>query len=208
MKIDPRDTHFQGPVKHPSTYQFRQYNAGVRQVKRTRTAIDVGAHIGIFTTRYAQDFRRVVAIEPQNIEYLRYNTQQYDNVEIYHNAASNSVGEQVFLYNPSHNNSNSGAWEITDTPTEYSTTTITVDSLNITDADLIKIHTQGVEYSVIEGAHNTIEKCRPVIHIESRDDDLIRWLCGKYNYVLQTTVVKDRILVPKREDSAGKRVKE
>lgn len=196
MRIDPRDTHFQGPTKHPTQYQWEHFRAGVRQVKRTRTAIDVGAHIGIFTTRYAQDFERVIAIEPVNIQYLRANTQQYDNVEIYHNAASNVIGEQVYLHNPSHNNTNSGAWEITTTPTDYYTTTITIDSLNIEDVDLIKIDTQGVEYSVIEGAHNTIELCKPVIHIESRDDDLIRWLCGKYNYVLASTVIKDRILVP------------
>ena len=199
MHIDPRDTHFQGPTKHPSTYQFQHYNAGVKHAKQRRTAIDVGAHIGIFTQRYAQDFDQVIAIEPQNIKYLRANTKQYDNVITYHNAASNVVGETVYLHNPSHNMENSGAWEITTTPTEYHTTTITIDSLNITDADLIKIDTQGVEYSVIQGASNTITQCRPVIHIETRDDDLIQHICGEYNYILQTTVVKDRILIPKKK---------
>ena len=198
MQIDPRDTHFTGPVKHPSTYQFSQYNAGVRHAAKRRTAIDVGAHIGIFTTRYAQDFQRVIAIEPVNTEYLRANTLQYTNVEIYPNAASNRTGDQVYLYNPSHNNQNSGAWEITETPTDIHRETITIDSLNIKDADIIKIDTQGVEYSVIEGAHNTIAECRPVIHIESRDEGLIQHICGKYNYILQTTVIKDRILVPNK----------
>ena len=201
MNIDPQDTHFQGPTKHPTQYQWEHFRAGVRQVKNTRTAIDVGAHIGIFTTRYAQDFQRVVAIEPVNINYLRANTEKYDNVEIYHNAASNVVGDVVFLHNPSHNNTNSGAWEITTTPTDIQIETITIDSLDIQDADLIKIDTQGVEYAVIEGAHNTIMKCRPVIHIESRDDTLIQHICGKYNYVLQTTVIKDRILVPRGKNA-------
>ena len=199
MHIDPRDRHFQGPTKHPSTYQFRQYNAGVKQVKHTRTAIDVGAHIGIFTQRYAQDFERVIAIEPVNIDYLRHNTQNYDNVITYHNAVSNTTGDVVYLHNPSHNNENSGAWEITTTPTDIRVETVTIDELNIQDVDLIKIDTQGVEYEVIQGASNTIVECRPVIHIETRDDELVQWLCGEYNYILQTTVVKDRILIPKRK---------
>ena len=201
MKIDPQDTHFQGPTKHPTQYQWEHFRAGVRQVKNTRTAIDVGAHIGIFTTRYAQDFRRVVAIEPVNIDYLRANTKQYDNVEIYHRAASNVVGDVVYLHNPSDNNSNSGAWEITDTPTDIQIETITVDSLNIADVDLIKIDTQGVEFEVIDGAYNTIERCKPVIHIESRDDELISLICGRHNYVLQTTVIKDCILVPRGKNA-------
>jgi FkbM family methyltransferase len=198
MQIDPRDTHFTGPVKDPSTYQFSQYNAGVKHTARRRTAIDVGAHIGIFTQRYAQLFQRVIAIEPVNVQYLRANTVQYANVEIYHNAASNRIGDTVYLHNPSHNNSNSGAWEITTEPTDTSITTITVDSLNIKDVDLIKIDTQGVEHSVILGARDTIKQCRPVIHIESRDTDLIEYICNEYDYVVQTTVIKDRILVPKK----------
>ena len=199
MQIDPQDSHFNTPTRHPSTYQFQHYNAGVRQVTNTRTAIDIGAHIGIFTQRYAQDFQRVIAIEPVNINYLRANTEKYNNVEIYHRAVSNTTGDTVYLHNPSHNNSNSGAWEITDTPTDISIKTITIDELNIQDADIIKIDTQGVEREVIQGARDTITKCRPVIHIETRDDALIRHICGEYNYILASTVVKDRILKPKKK---------
>jgi FkbM family methyltransferase len=198
MQIDPRDRHFTGPVKDPSTYQFSQYNAGVKHAAKRRTAIDVGAHIGIFTQRYAQLFQRVIAIEPVNIRYLRANTAKYPNVEIYHNAASNREGDTVYLHNPSKNNENSGAWEITTEPTDTSITTITIDGLNLSVVDIIKIDTQGVEYSVILGAHNTIKQCRPVIHIESKDTDLIEYICNEYDYVVQTTVIKDRILVPKK----------
>lgn len=42
----------------------------------------------------------------------------------------------------------------------------TIDEYNYNDVDLIKIDVEGAEYSVIEGAINTIKCCKPLLIVE------------------------------------------
>ena len=44
---------------------------------------------------------------------------------------------------------------------------ITIDSLNLKDVDIIKVDTEGFEYNVLLGAIKTIERCKPVIQVET-----------------------------------------
>ena len=161
--LDSRDTHF----KDPNTYQLKHSTAPLKHLKHKRTAIDVGAHIGIFTRRYATQFQRVIAIEPLNHTYLKQNTHDLNNVEIIAKGCSNKE-ETLIAHNPLL--SNSGAWELhsraqTNTDT-ITIETITIDSLELTDVDLIKVDTQGMESSVVEGAIETLKHSSPIVQLE------------------------------------------
>lgn len=191
MLLPEHDEHFD----NPETYQLKQYRTGVKHTRQQRTAIDVGAHVGIFTKRYARDFDQVIAIEPVNTGCLTHNTRDLNNVHIIPAAVSDRSNQRVYLHNP--NIKNSGAWEITDAITNTYVETITVDELQLTDVDLIKIDTQGVEKQVLMGAKNTIHEYKPVIHIETRSMTFVKWIEKTFDYKLIATVNKDRILVYK-----------
>lgn len=53
----------------------------------------------------------------------------------------------------------------------------TIDSYNFDDVDAIKIDVEGTELFVIEGAQDTIDRCRPSVQVEIVPDQ-----CGRYGY--------------------------
>jgi hypothetical protein len=56
---------------------------------------------------------------------------------------------------------------------------ITLDAMNLSRVDLIKIDVEGMEVEVLQGAQRTIESCHPVILVEiiKSNSDLLRgWL--------------------------------
>jgi len=193
IKMPPHDTGSWGP--NPEHYQLDHYNHGVKYAKRRRVAVDCGAHVGIFTRRFAQDFAEVIAIEPVNYDLLRENTQEYNNVTIHPCAVSNTQGK-LFLTTP--DSSNSGWWELTDNVTELEVEVITIDSLNLEVCDYVKVDTQKKEQEVLEGASETINRCKPTLHVETKDKALLRWIEQTYNYSYAGKHIKDHILIPKK----------
>jgi FkbM family methyltransferase len=58
---------------------------------------------------------------------------------------------------------------------------ITIDSLRLDRADLIKIDVEGMELAVLAGARRTIQDCRPLLFVEHLKSDkraLLEWLRG------------------------------
>ena len=175
-------------------YQIRHYNNGLQYAKRRRHAVDIGAHVGIFTRRFARDFERVTAIEPVNHELLRQNTEHLNNVNIYPFGADRTNGVS-YIHNPVDANG-SGWWELTDRETDKTVSIVTVDSLRLREVDYIKVDTQAREREVLEGAQETIELCKPIIHVETKDQQLLQWIEYYFDYKWQSKYIKDHILLP------------
>ena len=53
----------------------------------------------------------------------------------------------------------------------------TIDSYNFEDVDAIKIDVEGSELLVMQGAKNTIERCRPSVQVE-----IVPKQCKSFNY--------------------------
>tara|TARA_R110000764_G_scaffold68406_5_gene141940 strand:- start:932 stop:1582 length:651 start_codon:yes stop_codon:yes gene_type:complete len=160
------DTHFSGP----------DYEIGTRQVvlgltKERRLALDVGAHVGIWTCHLADEFGEVISLEPnpENFECLQKNTEGMDNVTLRNEGASWTSDMMTLVHN---REGNSGMWSLA-MPGEkvpghksHFVKVITIDSLALPDLDLIKIDAEGHEPGVLRGAMSTIERCRPVLCME------------------------------------------
>lgn len=181
--LPPEDLHFEDP----NTYQHKHYNTAVKYARTRAVAVDVGAHVGIHTRRLSKDFDVVYAIEPINYEYLTQNTLDLDNVRCINAGASNRAGK-MYAHNPLE--SNSGAWELSTVTSKQEVEVITIDSLNLTQCDLIKIDTQGLEREVLEGARHTINKYKPVVWIEDRGT-LTTYMLEEFCYNLKDAYNKD-----------------
>lgn len=166
----------QGPLGGFSAgYQNRGYLKAIDFVKQKRTAIDVGAHIGIFSRRMSKDFAQVHCFEPQPVlnDCWDLNCAGLSNLKLHKHCLSNKSGTaQMKCYE-----ANSGASTLHFDPNKkfmnrkhrqfiIDVDLQTLDSYNFTDVDFIKIDAEYHELQVLQGAANTINKYKPVIYVE------------------------------------------
>lgn len=152
----------------------RELSVLKRIIKKGDVAVDVGAHLGIYTYKLRKLVGKngtVIGLEPQ-FELSRYLSSAFNifrNVSII-NSAAHKINSTKVLYTPIHNGSiaTGGASlkkrsinnEIT------SITTIKIDSLNLARCSFIKIDVEGGELSVLEGSLKTLSKFHPALLIE------------------------------------------
>ena len=164
-----------------------------------RTCIQAGGCIGVWPTRLAQIFNTVHTFESQadNYQCLTHNTEGITNIITYPNALGSKDGLVKMVQEPRYVG-HSGAWMVED---GGDIPQITIDSLNLSHVDLIWLDIEGSEYNALEGARQTIERCKPVIGIEYRGfcaryaGDPIKLLKGLDYRERDCTVKNDRMLV-------------
>lgn len=146
----------------------------------TGTALDVGAHVGITALLMARRFDRVVAFEPvpETYEALRRNTAEVDNIDHMHCGISEANGALRFEYQPNHGQLSHALME--HEPRQWEDSEITdlipvrtIDSMGLDDVTFIKIDTEGFEGPVVFGARETIMRCRPVVLMEQRGNEML-----------------------------------
>ena len=185
MKLPHTDTHF----KDIANYQQRQWQAGVNATPGRSLVVDVGAHVGSFSVRYAAVFDTVIAIEPINTSYLIDNVSHLDNVVVEPVGVSNTR-TTMYAHNPAP--SNSGAWELYTTPNDRPIRVITLDDIELDACDLIKVDCQGHELAIVQGATQTIQQYRPTLQLEKPTEEL-QHLLHTINYKLVDQAGKDWI---------------
>ncbi len=158
--------------------QYGEYSEGevalFRQLLRPGdVALDVGANIGAHTIAMAQFVGPqgiVYAFEPQRIVFQilcgNVALNELGNVKAMPNAVGASPAAiKVPVVNYGALN-NFGGLAIGGDAGEDAAV-ITLDSLNLPAARLIKIDVEGMEIDVLRGAKATIERCRPLLYLEN-----------------------------------------
>lgn len=139
-----------------------------------RTAVDIGAHVGISVHCWAPRFQKVVAFEPMvdHFECLKVNVAKFDNVEINNCGISN---QSKMLRGAYRTGKNSGSFQLLAddyklNPNKkskvYQIPSRRLDEFDLQDVDLIKIDVEGWELEVLRGAKETIRRWHPVLMIE------------------------------------------
>lgn len=142
-------------------------------VPRDRVAVDVGASVGLVTYFLARLAPTVVAFEPSP-QPLKILTRVVDpNVTVCPVGVSSASGEaelDVFatkhgwtMNGASLSPSHAGSVQSVKVPIK----TVALDDVDLGDVGFLKIDVEGHEDAVLEGAQNTIARCRPIIMIEN-----------------------------------------
>jgi FkbM family methyltransferase len=130
--------------------------------RQFRTAIQAGGNVGVYPMALAQKFERVYTVEPDaaNYEALAINTASQPRVVIRRAAFGQDHGKAAIdqIYPD-----NIGAHQIKD-GNEFDV--LPIDSLGVTDCDLLQLDVEGSEHQAILGALATIEASWPVITLE------------------------------------------
>jgi FkbM family methyltransferase len=143
-----------------------------------RAAIQAGGNLGVYPVALAQRFERVYTVEPDatNYEALAINTVNQPKVIIRRAAFVQKHGKAAIdqIYPD-----NAGALQVKDGD-EFDV--LPIDSLGVTDCDLIQLDVEGSEHQALLGAMATIEASRPVITLE------LKGLGERYGYTDEDTI--------------------
>ena len=150
-------------------YKNTNYKLLYRYVWRQqlRTAIDIGAWKGPWTTWWSSKVKTIEAFEPNPDIFpnLKQNTNKLKNCTIHNTALGDTTGKVSMQYE-----THTGTCHVKDY--NGSINLRTLDSYNFQDVDIIKIDVEGFEVPVLNGAKQTILSQHPWIQIEANK-------CGK-----------------------------
>jgi FkbM family methyltransferase len=161
----------------PTEYQQPVRLRSLQHVKNKRTALDIGANVGLWSRDLVKHFEQVIAFEPVAMfrECLERNV-----------TASNIIVESVALgdtegqVNMIITEGNTGHTHVDPNSVNGDTKIIRLDSLDLQNVDYIKIDCEGFEYRVLQGAKQTIKRCRPVVVIEQKPHEMYSKDYGQY----------------------------
>lgn len=149
---------------------------------RFGTAIDGGANVGSWSIVMSERFNNIHAFEPvkQTFECLQRNILERDlvkRVACHRKALSDREEDLVFAPLSSTNRtvtygvSEKGPNEDDLCENVFSTT---IDNLNLSDCDLIKLDLEGHEYKALLGARRTVDRFKPAIILEVKGQDPLK----------------------------------
>jgi FkbM family methyltransferase len=153
----------------PAEYQQPVRLRSLQYVKQHRTALDIGANVGLWSRDLVQHFDKVIAFEPVAMfrECLEKNV---PNIKLW--VSPLALGDQDSTVSMIITEGNTGHTHVDpDSIGNGDTTIVRLDNLNIVDVDYIKIDCEGFEYRVLQGAEQTIKTCWPVVVIEQKPHD-------------------------------------
>ena len=161
------DTHISDWVQQHRTLRIAKDLCGRlrRHVPVRGVVVDGGANIGDHTIEYSQMVGTegtVLAFEPNPaaMECLRYNLRHYPQVTFIQSGLGESRYEAALQLSP-----NVGASHL-DKNSEPNVTVMALDEIGLSKLHLLKLDIEGFETFALQGAKETIKRCRPAILLE------------------------------------------
>ena len=167
------DTHFERWILD-GEYQAKQRDALFEYMEERRKIeyiIDVGAHVGLWSRPMIRraNTKYIWAFEPNKSvrECYVLNMGGFDNYSIFPVALGHK-NTKGYLNVETDNSGNTNVH-----PTKSGNTEIrTLDSYNFKNVDYIKVDVEGFEYNFLQGATNTLNRCRPFVHLEMKSKNM------------------------------------
>ncbi len=165
------DSFMAGQIKPDGTYQYSHLVAALKHVTNFDLAIDCGAHVGTWSRPMSAKFFRVIAVEPSpdTFEALAANMQTFgcQNVDLKNCAVGQVAGfvKMAPLEARAEALKNTGARFVRQggtIPCER------IDDWNLPSVGFIKMDIEGSEPLALEGAFETLKRCRPIVLYENK----------------------------------------
>lgn len=132
--------------------------------KNLKTFLDCGSFVGWVSRYWSDKVQQVHAWEPNPVSQMCWekNCGHIANATLHKKGLSNIPGQAFLKFNTPGHYGNCTIDKSEGTPIEITT----IDSYDFTDVDFIKIDVEGNEINLLEGAKQTIMRCKPYIQIE------------------------------------------
>jgi FkbM family methyltransferase len=156
----PDDPYFIDVFNRCDVFEQENLDLALSFVKKTRVAIDGGAHVGSWTRYLAKRFHFVAAFEPnpENFECLCANTLGLSNVGISRAGLSATFGSFGLA-----SGNNSGCWHLVEGD---GVTTVPLPDYGA--LDFLKLDIEGHEAEVLKASEAILTRYRPIVLIEEK----------------------------------------
>jgi FkbM family methyltransferase len=175
--------------------------AEVRKVVNAgQTVLDIGANFGVFTKLFSQlvgPNGHVIAFEPIPVTFrtLAAGVQRYqlNNVKAMNNAVSDRVGKVRMVVPAYDDGPGDNLYQATIVNSEnslkaFSIEAVTIDSLQLSRVDFMKIDVEGHELEVLRGSRQTLERDHPTLMVEVTSPRTVDYLRSEVGYKQHRTV--------------------
>lgn len=180
--LPDHETHLQahiltGPlIEGKGTYQYAKLELALSHVKQWRTAVDIGAHVGLWSRVLASHFKSVAAFEPKPDHHECWERNvTAPNALLYRCALGAQPGTPRMVTFPG----NSGHSHVAEDG-ELEVPMHTLDSFGFEQVDFVKIDCEGYERHIIFGAADTLRRCKPVMIVEQKPGNGRRYGHGDF----------------------------
>jgi FkbM family methyltransferase len=145
-------------------YQSPQLLRALEFVASWQTAVDIGAHVGLWSKVLVQHFGRVVAFEPlPPLRACLERNVMSDRLQVVPIALGNEHGCVAFDYDESH----TGATHVA-AGRRGLIPLGKLDDFKLEGIDFIKIDVEGFELAALQGAEATLQANKPVVIVEEK----------------------------------------
>lgn len=196
--LPKHESHLDVHLAKGDSYQQVHRTAALSFVSNWRCALDVGAHVGLWSRELASRFERVIAFEPVTSHRHCFNHNvPLRNVDLYSCALGSQAGRASMVIE----RDNTGHTRISPAGT-YEVEVRALDSFSFKHVDFIKIDVEGHELDVLRGGEHTLTTHRPVVVIEQKphNGEEGRYAASDFlksiNFKLARRVVDDLIFTP------------
>ncbi len=164
------DQFMSSEIKPDGTYQGSHFQIALKYVKDFTLAIDGGAHVGTWSRLMAAQFERVIAVEPSadTFEALEANLKAFNliNVDARQIAIGKATGKVTMVLD-------GRAATLKNTGARYvqkggEIRCEAVDDWHLPSLGFLKLDVEGSEVAALEGASETLQRCKPVVLYESK----------------------------------------
>lgn len=179
-----KDCFISEKLKNGEIWEEFLHKTFEKHITKDSVVLEGGTHIGTHTVKLSKLANLVYCFEPLEPSYKLLNENLIlngcDNVKSFNLGLSNRKTRTKFKWET---DSNPGASALigtdmtfvssndSDKPSKRVVNLISIDDLNLSKLDFIKLDVEGYEKRVIQGAVKTIKKCRPLITLECYSSD-------------------------------------
>jgi FkbM family methyltransferase len=179
----------------------------IERVPKKRVAVQAGGNLGIYAKRMSESFNAVYSFEPASDLFVMMTTNAPEKNIYRFQAALGYERAQVGVSRIRRDGKPDNHEGITHVSGPGYIPTLRLDDLALPECDLIVLDVEGWEYFALQGAVDTIRRCRPVLSVEVNknagfvniEPEAIRSFVVQLGYQLVERLQSDDIFEPVRQ---------
>lgn len=178
--LPDQEQHLEDWILKWDDYQTPHRANALKHVKNWDVAVDIGAHVGLWSREFTEKFKWVIAFEPVAEHRECYEKNVTNENRILYPYA---LGEKPGFVKMQTEEHSTGGTHVDPKAETGDIEMRTLDSFEIPKIDFMKLDCEAYEIYVLKGARETLLRCKPVICIEQKNQPYFgnpRYIASEY----------------------------